>query len=244
MIGRPVKRFWSRAHVVPDGRQFSVLLDSRMLRTPAKAPLLLPTQALAEAVAGEWDAVETVVDPDALPLTRAANSAIDRVGPAHDAVVTSLTSYGESDLLCYRAEEPEALRTRQAATWDPLLTWAATELEAPLRITTGLMPHPQPSASLAALRKALASFDAFALTAVSDLVTISGSLVLGLAVARGRLDAAEAFEISRVDENWQNAQWGTDADEAIVVARRLRDVCRAARLLDLLAEPDGNTDLR
>lgn len=237
MIGRPVKRFWSRAHVVPDGPQFSVLLDSRMLRTPAKAPLLLPTLALAEAVAEEWNAPGTVVDPEDLPLTRAANSAIDRVGPARDAVVTSLTAYGESDLLCYRAEEPEALRTRQAAAWDPLLVWAATELGAPLWSTTGLMPHAQPAASLAAFREALVSFDAFALTAVSDLVTISGSLILGLAVARGRLGVVEAFEISRVDEEWQNAQWGTDADEEIVVARRLRDVSRAARLLELLAGP-------
>ncbi len=242
MIARPMKRFWRRAQVGTDGAAFTVLLDSRRLRTPGKASLDLPTRGLAEAIAAEWNAIGTMVDPEALPLTRAANSAIDRVGPAHDLIVANLAAYGENDLLCYRAEAPQALSALQAAAWDPLLDWAAADLAARLWTTAGLMPHPQPPASLAALKQTLAAFDPFALTAVSDLVTISGSLVLGLAVARGRLDAGEAFEISRVDEIWQNAAWGVDAEQEAVVARRLRDITRAAELLKLLSEPTVNAD--
>ncbi len=180
------RRFWTEVAVdeAPDG--FGLRLDARPLRTPAQAALRVPTRALAEALAAEWRAIEDVVRPEALPFTRAANVAIDRVAPAPGPVVDMLADYGGADLVCHRAAEPEALRRRQADAWDPLLYWSAEALGAPLLPVVGLMPQDQPAASLAALRAEVARHGPFGLVALHDLVTLSGSLVIGLAVALRR----------------------------------------------------------
>ena len=233
------KRFWTEVHVAETPGGFGVRLDARTLRTPAKAELVVPTQALAEAIAAEWRAVEGEIRPEALPFTRAANVAVDRIAADPGPLVTHLASYGETDLLCYRAEAPVGLRARQAAAWDPALAWAARDLGAPLAVTEGVAHRAQDPASLAALHAAVGAHDAFALTALSELVTLSGSLVLGLAVARGALGAPEAWAASRLDETWQEEQWGVD-DEAAEMARiRENDFLRAARLLELLADGRG-----
>ncbi|PZQ49640.1 MAG: ATPase [Rhodovulum sulfidophilum] len=234
MSWKPRRRFWDQVTVAPEGAGFTVRLDDRGLRTPAQAPLVVPTAALAEAIAGEWRAIEAEIDPERLYFTKAANSAIDRVGRDPEPVVGAIAAYGDADLLCYRADEPEALRARQAAAWDPWLDWAAEALDARLEPVEGVMHRPQPAASLAALRAAVAGFDPLPLTALHDLVTLSGSLVLGLAVARGALAGEEAWDLSRLDEIWQAEQWGADDEAQRAAMLRRASFMRAEKLTNLL----------
>jgi chaperone required for assembly of F1-ATPase len=233
----PRRRFWRAARVRPEAGGFAVDLDDRALRTPAGRPLVLPTEALARAVAAEWDALGAEIDPERLPLTRAANSAIDRVADRREAVIDAIAGYGGSDLICYRAEAPAGLAARQAAGWDPWLAWGDRALGAPLDPVNGVMPRPQPAPSLAALRAAVAAEDAFGLAALHELVSLSGSLVLGLAVARGALDAETAWELSRIDEAWQAEHWGLDAEAEAAAERRRAAFLQAAGLLALLGRP-------
>lgn len=227
------RRFWTTASAVPVEGGFTVQLDGRPVRTPLKSPLVLPTLALAEAVAAEWQAQEGTVKPETMPFTRMANSAVDKVKPQFVAVADMLAEYGGSDLLCYRAEGPAELVARQAQEWDPLLDWASAELGAALRTTTGVMPVTQPESSLAALRSLVHGFGAFQLAAFHDLVAITGSLVLAVAVTRGRIDVAEAWRLSRIDEDWQIALWGEDEEAAEVAARKRADLVQADRFFTL-----------
>jgi chaperone required for assembly of F1-ATPase len=229
------RRFWSDASAqATEAGGFAVRLDNKRLRTPGKRELVLPSETLAEAIAREWRAVEAEIDPWRMPLTRAANSAIDGVAPDPRPVVDAIAAYGETDLLCYRAGEPEGLRQRQSALWDPWVAWSARTLGAPLIAVTGVMPHPQPTPSAMALRRAVAGYDAFSLTGLHELVALSGSLVLGLAAARGELDADAAWDLSRLDEIWQAEQWGVDSEAEADAARRLEAFRQAALLLRLL----------
>jgi len=228
------RRFWRAAGLRPEAGGFGIDLDARALTTPGGNPLVLPTEALARAVAAEWDALAEEIDPGRLPLTRAANSAIDRVARSREAVVDAIAEYGSSDLLCYRAAEPAGLAARQTAGWDPWLAWAARGLGAPLVAVTGVVHHDQPRRSLAALRAAVADRDAFGLTALHELVTLSGSLMLGLAIARGALDPAAAWELSRIDEAWQIEHWGLDAEAEAAAEQRRADFLRAAAMLAML----------
>lgn len=207
------KRFWTDVDVVDDGGGFAVHLDGRPVKTPAKAALVMPTRAVADAVASEWAAVDGLIDPMTMPFTRSANAAIDKVAVQFDEVVEMLAAYGGSDLLSYRATGPDALVARQAERWDPLLDWARDTFGAHLRTTEGLMPIDQDPQALAALAKPLHDASAFELTGLHDLIALSGSLVLGLATAQGRLTPDEAWALSRLDEDWQAEQWGED-DEA------------------------------
>jgi chaperone required for assembly of F1-ATPase len=219
--GWAARRFWTEARVEPIEGGFAVRLDGRPVRTPAKTPLVVPTRAMAEAIAAEWDAQEGTVKPLTMPVTRSANAALDKVAVQFDEVAGLIAAYGGSDLLCYRATGPERLIARQAEAWDPLLHWAATALGAPLRVTVGIVPVPQPEASLARLSARVAGFTAFELTAVHDLVSITGSLVLGLAVTDARLEPDAAWTLSRIDEAWQAELWGRDEEaEAMEVQRR------------------------
>lgn len=227
------RRFWTTASAVPVDGGFTVHLDGRPVRTPLKSPLVLPTLALAEAVAAEWQAQDGTVKPETMPFTRMANSAVDKVKPQFVAVADMLAEYGGSDLLCYRAEGPAELVARQAEEWDPLLDWASAELGAALRTTTGVMPVTQPESSLAALRSLVHGFGAFQLAAFHDLVAITGSLVLAMAVTRGRIDVAEAWRLSRIDEDWQIALWGEDEEAAEVAARKRADLVQADRFFTL-----------
>lgn len=214
------KRFWTTATAEPVDGGFTVRLDARPVKTPARSALVLPTHALAQAIAAEWDAQQGKVNPDTMPLTRAANSAIDKVAPLRPEVIAELSGYGGTDLLCYRAHSPAALVARQSAAWDPLLDWSATALQAPLTVTAGVIPVAQSADSLHRLTARVAAMSNFGLAGLHDLVAISGSLVLALAVTEGRLTAEAAFAASRVDNHWQNEQWGTDEDEARIEARR------------------------
>jgi chaperone required for assembly of F1-ATPase len=231
--GWSAKRFWTDATVRPEGDGFGILLDTRPVRTPLKAPLILPTEALAREVAAEWQAQVGKVNPATMPFTRTANSAIDTVSRQHRDVVEMLAAYGGTDLLCYRATGPDQLVAWQADAWDPLLDWSAAALDAPLRTTAGVMHVQQPPASLAALTAAVKALSAFQLAAFHDLVAISGSLVLALAVARNRVTAGDAWALSRIDEDWQIEQWGDDEEAAELAARKRADFLQADRFFAL-----------
>ena len=198
-------------------RGFAVFLDDRQLTTPAKALLGVPTETLAAEIAQEW-------------LDQTGN-----VKPVQfDAVVDMVAEYGGSDLICYRADTPAGLVARQAAAWDPLVDWAETELDAPLNVTTGILPVAQPERSLERMRNTVADRDPFRLAALHDLVTLSGSLVLGLAVAANHLGPEEAWNVSRIDENWQAELWGTDEEAheaALIKENQFKFACRFLKLL-------------
>lgn len=214
MTGWTAKRFWDAAHVVEIEGGHTVHLDARPVRTPGKLPLIVPTKEMAHAIAAEWDAQDGVINPLSMPVTRAANSAIEKVTPQRAAVVAELAGYGGSDLICYRAVSPEGLIAKQAAAWDPWLAWVANAFDAPLIQGQGVMPIAQPPESLARLHARVDMFDAFQLAGFHDLVAISGSLVLALAVTQGKLDPHEAWTLSRIDEDWQIAEWGADEEAA------------------------------
>ena len=223
------KRFWTAAEAAPVEGGYGVLLDGRIVRTPSRAALTLPTAALAEAIAAEWAAQEGVVRPDTMPMTHSANSALDKVAVQAAEVAAMLAAYGETDLLCHRADAPAALVAEQAAAWDPLLDWAATALGAPLRPTAGLIAADQPASSLAALRLRLEAEDVFALTALHDLVALSGSVLIGLAAVDAVLPVEELWRRSRIDETWQESRWGIDAEAASVAAAKRAAFLDAAR---------------
>lgn len=204
------KRFWTQARAQEVSGGYTVHLDDKPVRTPAKAPLIVPTSPMAEEIAREWQAQEELIRPDEMPFTRSANSAIDRVAPQRAEVAALIADYGDSDLICYRADSPEGLVARQAAAWDPLLAWSADHLEAPLSANTGVMHAAQDPASLAVLKQRVDALDPFELTALHDLVALSGSLIIGLAACIDLHPAADLWAISRIDEDWQIAQWGAD----------------------------------
>lgn len=228
------RRFWKQASVTREGDGWTVLLDDKPLRTPGKQPLIVPTEALARAIAAEWDAQDDIIQPSLMPLTRAANSAIEKVRPQQQAVAAMLADYGGSDLLCYRADQPEALVHRQAEGWDPLIDWAATELGAPIRITHGVMHVPQDDDSLRKLRAQVDALDPFTLTALHDLVTLPGSLILGLAVLKGRLSADQAHDLASIDEKFQAERWGADEEAEQAAQGRLQAIRDAERFWKLL----------
>lgn len=219
----------------PSAEGWSVRLDGRAVRTPAGASLHLPTEALARDVAGEWAAQETLIDPRTMPMTRMANSAIDKVAPQRDAVTAMLAEYAETDLLSYRAETPEELVARQAALWDPLLDWAGQRFGARLAVTRGVMPVEQDPGAVAALARPMQAMSAFRLAAFHDMVVLTGSMVLGLAAAGDRLAADEIWRLSRLDEDWQAAAWGRDAEAEEIAARQRRDFLDALRFWSLAA---------
>jgi chaperone required for assembly of F1-ATPase len=221
MSGWTARRFWSEVAIESVEGGFAVRLDGRALRTPAHRPLRLPTRALAELVAAEWAAQEREIRPDTMPATRAANAAIDKVRGQASEVGEMIAAYGATDLLCYRAEAPATLVERQAAAWDPLLAWAARRFGVSWRVTTGVMPCAQPQATLDRLAAHVTGFDAFELTALHDLVALSGSLVIGLAVTERQAAPDALWMISRIDEEWQIEQWGEDA-EAVASAETRR----------------------
>ncbi|NCO86491.1 MAG: ATPase [Rhodobacterales bacterium] len=228
-----IKRFWTLAAPVPADGGFGIALDGRPVRTPLRQPLVVPTRGLADLIAAEWQAQEGRVDPRTMPATRTANAAIDKVAPQRAEVVAMLAAYGGSDLMCYRAPGPAALVARQAAGWDPLLDWAAQSLGARLAVGTGVVPVAQDAAALARLTAQVDAMEPFALSAFHDLVSLSGSLVLALAFARGRIDAAGAWALSRIDEDWQVEQWGADDEATATAALKMAAFLGASRFYDL-----------
>jgi chaperone required for assembly of F1-ATPase len=233
-----MKRFWQRVAIEPIDAEWRILLDARPLHLPGGAELHLPRRDLAEAVAAEWREAGGAEGGEAsfteLPLTRIAGTAQVRIAPDPEPVVLALARYGESDLLCYRAAEPPALRARQAAAWQPWLDWAEARFAARLRVTEGVMHVAQPPDAIAALAAAVAAQPALALAALGVVVPALGSLVLGLALAEGALSATDAHALATLDETFQEEFWGEDA-EAVARRRRIgEEVAVAGRLLAML----------
>ncbi|WP_191286606.1 ATP12 family chaperone protein [Aliiroseovarius zhejiangensis] len=228
MSGWVAKRFWKEARPVACDGGYTVQLDGRAIKTPAKTLLRVPTLALAEAIAGEWDAQADTIDPATMPVTRTANSALDKVAHQFTEVADMLAAYGDSDLLCYRATHPQELVARQSGMWDPLLDWAADALGARLRPVSGIMHQPQDGAALALLSERVHGMSEFELAGFHDLVAISGSLVLALAVTVERISVDEAWALSRVDETWQEEQWGIDEEASELAEKKRIDIVNAA----------------
>jgi chaperone required for assembly of F1-ATPase len=221
------KRFWKEARVVEAEGGYAVVLDGKGVKTPAKRALVVPTQAMARAIAEEWDAQEGKIDPNRMPVTRSANAAIDKVAVQHAEVAQMLAEYGDSDLLCYRADSPVELVARQAEAWDPLLDWADERFGARLVPVSGVMHQPQSPMALAALGQQVHDMDNFTLTAFHDLVSLSGSLIIGLAALHELREPQDLWQLSRVDERWQEDQWGIDEDAATTAQRKEKEFLHA-----------------
>ena len=231
-----MKRFYQRAEAVAMAGGYGVALDGKPITTPAKQALTVPSAALAAAIAEEWGAQQTEIRPAAMPLTRLASTAIDRVMSQRESVARQIADYAGTDLVCYRAVQPAELATRQRAVWQPLVDWAARRYDAPLEITAGTIPISQPAASLRAFAAAVAEQDDFALAALHLMTGGCGSLVIALAIVEGRIDAAEAFAASQLDESFQIEAWGEDEEQAQRRQALAEDIAAAARFLSLLRD--------
>jgi chaperone required for assembly of F1-ATPase len=235
------KRFYNGVAAAPvpaladqDVALWCVLLDDRPLRTPAKSHLNVPTQALARAIAAEWRAQTTRIDPAIMPLTKLANSAIDGVRGQEHHVRADIVNFAASDLLCYRADSPRELICRQAEAWDPILEWTHATLGVRFVVSAGIMPVTQAPAATATIARALKPCDSFTLAALHVLTTLMGSALLALAHAHGRLSAEAAWAAAHVDEDWQIGQWGEDGEATARRARRWSELQAASRTLTLL----------
>ncbi|MCW9034259.1 MAG: ATPase [Alphaproteobacteria bacterium] len=232
---QPAKRFYKAASycAAEDGSGYSVTLDGRVIKTPAKAPLILPTEALAEAVAGEWEAQKEAINPSTMGMMQLISTAIDRVIPQQEAVVVEVAKFGGSDHLCYLAEHPTELVERQKQQWLPLLGWAEKTYGAKLNVTSGIMFVAQPEESLQAINKAVSALDAFELTVAHTITAGLGSVILALAVLAGEIDAETAFNRSRLDEEHEIEQWGEDEEAAKFAQALKEDMLDAERFFSL-----------
>lgn len=229
MSGWVKKRFWTEVSVAKVEDGFAIELDGRGVKTPAKSALVVPTRAFADIVVEEWRAQSEAIDPTSMPATRAANAAIDKVRGQLAEVAGLITDYGDSDLVCYRAEGPERLTALEAAAWNPIVDWAAHRYGMRAVVCHGIVHAPQPAVLLDSLRADVARLTAFELTCFHDLVAMSGSLLIALAVI-DRFDTPEAlWAASRVDEEWQIAQWGSDEEAEALAEGRKRAFLDAAR---------------
>ena len=230
----PPKRFYKTVAIKEGASGFCVILDGRSVRTPLKSILSLPTRLLAEAIAEEWDAQLETIDIAKMPLAGFANATLDRVALGRVDFVLEITSYAETDLLCYRADEPVALVERQEEIWQPHLDWLAREKGVRLETTSGIVHVRQEEKELKKVRAIVDDRDNFALTALHAMTTRSGSVVLALAVADGDLNAEEASSASELDELFQAEQWGEDPLAVERRAKLLDEFLQAERFLELL----------
>ena len=228
-----MKRFYRDVASALEGDSFAVRLDGRPIRTPARAALWLPTRALAQAVVAEWDRQGDEIDPRSMPITGLANAAIDQIVPVARRFAAGVAAYGETDLLCYRAESPAELTARQAAAWDPLLAWASDHYGVAFRTTVGVVHVAQPPETLARLGEAVAALHPFRLAALSNLVTLAGSLVIGLAVVEDAIEPGDAWDAASIDERWQAEQWGEDEEASLRAEARRVDFLIAAEFAAL-----------
>lgn len=233
-LAKPLAKRFYKDVTVSEGAFFQVLLDGRVIKTPAKRALTLPTAALAEAIAEEWRAQTASIDPTSMPLTRFANTAIDAVSPALDDVAADIVAYAGRDLLCYRAETPQELVRRQSEAWDPVLVWAEAALGARFTVARGVLPIDQPIITLNRIATALEPHEPFRLTALHILTTLTGSALLALAHLQGELSAGGAWDAAHVDEDYQVSMWGDDEEASERRRRRRADFDAASRLIAAL----------
>lgn len=231
-IERPLpKRFYKAVSVTPE---LGLALDGRPVRTPLKQPLVAPARPLADAIAAEWSAQSSVIDPSTMPLTKLANTAIDRILPERGRIIDEVLAYAGSDLVCYRTEEPDALVARQAAAWDPVLAWALRRLDAPFETALGVRHKAQPQAALDAFRRHVSSFDHWALTGLHNITTLTGSAIIAAMLLAGDIATEAAWAIAHIDEDWQIAHWGEDYEATERRERRQEEFTKTAEFLTLL----------
>ena len=235
-MSKTFKRFYAQAAAVAAESGFAIQLDGKTIKTPGGRPLSAPSHALAEAIAREWADQGEMVTPATMPLTQLASTALDRVGPERAHITAELMNYAATDLLCYRAERPGDLVRRQTHDWQPLLDWASLTLDAPLVTTTAMAALTQPPQALAALERHLSGIEVWRLTAIQSVTAAAGSLVLALAMADGRISAADAFALSQLDETYQMEHWGEDYEAADRRTALAADIAAAGRFLELLTE--------
>ena len=228
MLSAP-RRFYKAATAAPVEGGWGIELDGKPLRSPAKRPFVLPTEALAIAIADEWRVQGEKVDPHSMPLMQLAATAIDKLADARDALVEETAGYGRSDLVCYRADQPPALARRQEESWQPLLTWLAERYDVALTVTTSVVAVEQPPHALATFRRVLSASDLFALTALAAMTSSAGSLVIALALVEGRVTADEAADAALLDELFQAEKWGSDPEAERRRAAIRTDLAAAAR---------------
>lgn len=230
-----MKRFYKLATAERESDAGAIIrLDGRVLKTPAKAEMRLPTLALAEAIAGEWQAQQDEIRPQSMPLMQLAATSIDRVMIDPTFARTDVIRYGGTDLLSYRADEPAALAARQAAEWQPLLDWFRERYDVPLNVTSGIIAVAQPAELTPRLEQVCDGLDAWRLTALHGATTNSGSVVIGLALLDGRLDAEAAHRAALLDELHQAERWGEDAEATARRTGLLADLQATAQFLALL----------
>lgn len=214
------KRFYKEAAALPQDGGYAIQLDGKTVKTPSRQPLTVPGANLAAAIVGEWDGQGEFINPRRMWHTKLANTALDLVLPRRDAVINDIVTFAQSDLVCYRAGGPQVLVARQVKIWDGLLDWLFQTTGARLHVTTGIVHVAQEAGALEAIRKAVEPFDAFELTGLHNAVTLTGSAVIGLALLKGHIDAAAAFEAAHLDEFWQMELCGQDEEEAARLALR------------------------
>jgi chaperone required for assembly of F1-ATPase len=224
------RRFYEHAGVEPGEGEFRVVLDGRPVKTPARRPLAAPTEALAQAIAAEWEAQHDVIDPARMPLTRLANSIIDGVVDAAAAVKAEVEKYLGSDLVFYRASGPAGLVAAQSKGWDPVLAWARETLGARFMLGEGIAFVAQPVEALAAAGAAIPA-DPWRLGAVHTITTLTGSALIALALARGALSVEQAWTAAHVDEDWNMDFWGRDEIALERRAFRFAEMQAAAKVL-------------
>ena len=232
---RNLKRFYNEAAAIKVDDGFTVVLDGKPVKTPGKRNLVVPFEAVAEAIAGEWQEQGDIIDVPAMAMLRLAATSIDRVAINRSEVDAVTLKFAETDLLCYRAEEPPELVARQEEFWQPLLDWAASNLQAPLVITEEIVPVVQPQEALNGLAAALTALSNLEVTAVSGIAAATGSLVIGFAVKHGRLSPEEAANIGLLDELFQMEQWGEDEITQERHAAIRQEINESARFLELLS---------
>ncbi len=230
-IHRPLpKRFYKSVAVTG---QFGIALDGRNVKTPLKAPLVLPNRALAEAVAAEWEAQFEVINPHAMPLTKLANTAVDRAVAERAKIAAEIIDFAGSDMVCYRAESPEGLVLRQSTHWDPIITWARSDLNANFETISTLTHRIQPASALRAFEAHIAALDPFSFVTVHNLTTLTGSALLATMVAAGKISADAAWLAANVDEDWQMGTWGEDAEAAARRAGRFEEFSACVKVVNL-----------
>ena len=234
------KRFYKEAAVGQDGERFTIELDGRTVKTPAKRVLSLPTRAAADLVVAEWQAQADVINPATMPITRLANSALDGVANELDAVLADIVNYAGTDLLCYRADTPQSLIAAQASKWDPVVYWAAETLGARFILAEGIIHQEQPAAAIEAYAAALGKYrDPIAVGALHTITTLTGSALLALAFAEGHLTSEEVWAAAHADEDWNIEQWGSDAEAEARRAHRWQDLKASSELFNAVIRPTG-----
>ena len=229
------KRFFKQASAGETDRGFALLLDGKQAKTPAKRSLVLPNLVLADAVAAEWNALGEWIDPSALPLTKLANLAIDAVADAPEPVIAEIVQYAGTDLVFYRASEPEGLVAAQNEKWNPVVTWAEREFSTRFVLAEGIVHAKQGEQALKRVRGAVEALPRpFALAAAASATNLSGSALIALALAKGALSGDEAWNAAHVDEQWNISQWGEDSEAQRRLAARHVEFSAAAKMLELV----------